>query len=184
MIGWLMRRSISAFERTWNYNAAYMRDVLDADPAALWTFSKVMGLSKYRKDVPTAAYYAAKIAGVMAEDCGACTQLNIDMAQKAGVDAASLRAMVTRDFAAMPPDAALAFRFAEATLQHAAEANSLREEIERRWGKRGLVSLAFAITSARIFPTLKYALGHGQACARLAIGGEPCTVAREASQPA
>ena len=41
MIKWLLRRRIGEFERTWNYDASYMREVLDADPSALMAFSKV-----------------------------------------------------------------------------------------------------------------------------------------------
>jgi hypothetical protein len=36
-----------------------------------------------------------------------------------------------------------------------------------------LVSLAFAITASRIYPTVKYALGHGKACMRVVVGGTP-----------
>jgi hypothetical protein len=75
-------------------------------------------------------------------------------------------------------------RFAEKTLRHAPEADDLREEVLRLWGRRGLVSLGFIITSARLFPTLKYALGHGHACRRLTIGGETRPVLREAAQAA
>ena len=35
------------------------------------------------------------------------------------------------------------------------------------------MSLAFAITAARIYPTVKYALGHGKACMRVVVGGKP-----------
>jgi hypothetical protein len=35
------------------------------------------------------------------------------------------------------------------------------------------VSLALAITAARIYPTVKYALGHGKACMRVVVGGTP-----------
>jgi hypothetical protein len=38
----------------------------------------------------------------MAEDCGPCTQLVIDMAQRKGVNPDILRAIVARDFTAMP----------------------------------------------------------------------------------
>jgi hypothetical protein len=184
MIRWVLRRQIAAFERTWNYDSSYMRDVLDADPGAIWTFSKVMGLSRYRKDVPLAAYYGAKITGTMVEDCGPCTQLTVDMAARAGVDAATLKAIVSGDLSAMPYDAALAVRFTRATLAHDPAADALREDVVGRWGKRGLISLAFAITSARMFPTLKYALGHGQACMRVTVSGEPHPVLREAGQAA
>jgi hypothetical protein len=184
MIRWILRRQIAVFEKAWNYDSSYMRDVLDADPRALWTFGKVMGLSQYQKDVPLAAYYAAKITGTMAEDCGPCTQLTVDMAARAGVAAPVLKAIVSGDLSAMPDDAALAVRFTRATLRHAPEADLFREEVVRRWGKRGLVSLGFAITASRIFPTLKYALGHGQACMRVTVGGEQRPVMHEARQAA
>jgi hypothetical protein len=184
MIKWFLRRRIAAFERTWNYDSSYVREVLDADPRALMTFAKVTGVSRYRQDVPPAAHFAAKIVGVMAEDCGPCTQLTIDMAQRAGVDPAILCAVVARDFAAMPYDVALAARFTEASLRHAPEAEDLRQEVVRRFGKRGLVSLAFAMVAARIFPTLKYALGYGRSCTRVTVGGEQRPVLRAMNRAA
>jgi len=179
MLKWFLRRQVAAFERTWNYDASYIREIIDVDPRAMMAFGKVQGLSRYRKDVPLAAYCAAGLIAVMAEDCGPCTQLGIDMAQRQGVDPAILRAIVARDYVAMPEDVALAARFTEATLHHAPEADDLREEILLRWGKRGLISLAFAMLSARTYPTLKYALGHGRACTRVVIGGETRPVLRD-----
>jgi hypothetical protein len=184
MIKWFLSRWISKFERTWNYDASYLRDVLDADPRALMAFGKVAALSNYRKDAPPAVYCAAGIAGTTAEDCGPCTQLVLDMAQRQGVDPEILRAIVARDFTAMPFEVALAARFAEASLHHAPEADDLRDEVLRRFGKRGLVSLAFAMTASRLYPTLKYALGHGRACTRLTIGGEARPVLRQLTKAA
>jgi hypothetical protein len=105
------------------------------------------------------------------------------MAQQGGVDPAVLRAIVTRDFAAMPEEVALAVRFTEATLARSAEADELREQVVRRFGQRGLISLGFAMLGARMYPTLKYALGYGRACTRLTIGGEVRPVLREVRQP-
>jgi hypothetical protein len=105
------------------------------------------------------------------------------MAEREGVDPVVLRAIVTRDFAAMPAEAVLALRFTEATLQHADEADELREEVVRQFGKRGLIALSFAMLAARMYPTLKYALGHGRACTRLAIGGETVPVLRDVTAP-
>jgi hypothetical protein len=184
MIKWFLRRWIDKFERTWNYDASYLRDILDADPRALLAFSKVAGMSNYRKDVPLAVYCAAGLVGAMSEDCGPCTQLGIDMAEREGVDPAILRAVVARDLRAMPEDVALAVRFAETCLRHAPEADDLREEVVRRFGKRGLISLAFAMTTTRLYPTLKYAMGHGRACTRVTIGGETRPVFREITRAA
>jgi hypothetical protein len=184
MMTWFLRRWIAKFGRTWNYDAGYLRDVLDADPRALMAFSKTAAIGNYHKDVPPAAYCAAGIVGTMSEDCGPCTQLVIDMAQRKGVDPAILRAVVARDLTAMPFEVALATRFAEASLNHAPEADDLRDEVVRRFGKRGLVSLAFAVTASRLYPTLKYALGHGRACTRVTVGGESRPVLRALTKAA
>lgn len=182
MLRWFLHRRIAAFERTWNYDASYIHELIDIDPRAVLAFGKLQAFSRYRQGVPPAVYSAAGIVAVMAEDCGPCTQLGIQMAEKGGVDPAVLRAVVTRDFKAMPAEVALAVRFTEATLRHAPEADELREEVVRQFGKRGLVALSFAMLSARTYPTLKYALGHGHACTRLAIGGEKVPVLRELTQ--
>src|SRR3974377_2298487 len=125
MISWFLRQRIDKFERNWNYDASYIREVLAADPRALMAFSKVQSIASYRKDVPPAAYCAAGIVSVMAEDCGPCTQLTIEMAQREGVDPAVLRAVVARDLTSIPYQVALAVRFAEASLIHAPEADHL-----------------------------------------------------------
>jgi hypothetical protein len=184
MLKWFLQRWVSKFERIWNYDATYLHELIEADPRAMTAFGKVQALTKYRKDVPPAVYCAAGLIAVMHEDCGPCTQLCIDMAQRDGIDPAILRAIVARDYAAMPYDVALATRFTEATLNRAPQADDLREEVVRQFGKRGLLSLAFAMISARLFPTLKYALGHGKACTRLTVGGETQPVLRQVTKAA
>jgi hypothetical protein len=184
MIRWFLRRQVAAFERTWSYDASYIREIIDADPRAAIAFGRAARIGRYRRDVPLAPHYAAGIVALMAEDCGPCTQLAIDMAEQDGVDPATLRAIVTRDLAAAPDDVALAVRFTEATLRRAPEADDLRDEVVRRWGPRGLISLAFAMQAARLYPTLKYALGHGKSCTRLSIGGEPWTRRSDMSRAA
>lgn len=172
MFRWFLHRQTARFERSWDYDAGYLHELIDTDPQAFLAFGKAQGIGRYRKDVPPAVWSAAGIVAVMSEDCGPCTQLGIDMAERGGVDPAVLRAIVARDFAAMPEEVALAVRFTEATLRHAPDADELREQLVRRFGRRGLVSLAFAILAGRMYPTVKYALGHGHACMRLTIGGE------------
>ncbi len=57
-----------------------------------------------------------------------------------------------------------------------AAADPLRDEILRRWGEKGLVAISLALTTARMYPTLKYALGHGRACSRVMVAGEAAPV--------
>ena len=173
MIRWALRKAIDTFERTWNYDASYMRDIIDASPRAAWLFSRVTALGRFRRDLPIEVWSAAGITAVRHEDCGPCTQLAVTMAERAGVSPAVLRALLADNPAAMPPDVALAWNFTRATLTHDASADGYRETIVKRWGPRALVSLAFAVTAARIYPTVKYALGHGKACMRVVVDGTP-----------
>jgi hypothetical protein len=98
------------------------------------------------------------------------------MAEAAGVDAAVLRAVLQRDVDALPEDAKLAYTFAEGTLAHDPSADALRARIVAKWGKRALISLAFAMAAAQVYPVLKYALGHGHACVRVQVGGNDMPV--------
>jgi hypothetical protein len=115
---------------------------------------------------------------VRQEDCGPCTQLGVAMAERAGVDPKVLRAVLTDNPDAMPPEVALTWRFARATLAHDPAADELRNTIVKRWGPDAVVSLAFAMVGARIYPTVKYAMGHGKACTRVVVGGAPVTFDR------
>ena len=173
MIRWALRKAIGKFEREWNYDAGYMRDIINASPRAAWLFSRATALGRFRQDIPLEVWCAAGITAVRNEDCGPCTQLGVMMAERAGVSPATLRAVLADDPGAMPPDVALAWRFTRATLRRDAVADEYRDEIVRRWGRRALVSLAFAITAARLYPTVKYALGHGKACMRVVVSGTP-----------
>jgi hypothetical protein len=170
---WALRKAIDRFERTWNYDASYMRDMIDASPRAAWLFARATAIGKFRGDLPVDAWCAAGITAVRHEDCGPCTQLAVAMAERAGVSPAVLRAVLADHPDAMPPDVALVWNFTRATLAHDAAADAYREAIEQRWGRRALVSVAFAITAARMYPTVKYALGHGHACMRVVVAGTP-----------
>jgi len=173
MIRWIMRKKIEWFERDWNYDASYMRDIIDVSPRAAWLFSRVTALGRFRQDVPVDAWFAAGITAVRLEDCGPCTQLAVAMAERAGVGSEVLRAVLADDPDAMPRDVALAWRFTRATLAHDPAADDYREVVAELWGRRAVVSLAFAITAARMYPTIKYVLGHGRACMRVVVGGTP-----------
>lgn len=181
---WMLRRWLARFEKEWNYDAGYMRDLIDASPRAAWMFGRATSIGQFRQDVPIEASFAAGITAVRHEDCGPCTQLAVSMAERAGVSAATLRALLADDPDHMSPDAALAWRFTRATLAHDPAADDYREIIVDRWGRRALISLAFSMTAARMYPTVKYALGHGKACMRVFVDGKPVAMDHGRARPA
>jgi hypothetical protein len=177
MLKAMLTRYLDRFERQWGYDAGYMRDVLAVSPASLLKFALGTRAADL-KAAPPAALAAAQFAGLLSEDCGPCTQLGADMAAAAGMPAQTIRAILAGDEAGMGEDAALAWRFARASLARDMETcDPLRDEIVRRWGQRGLVAIGLSLTAARMYPTLKYALGHGKACSRIVVDGVAAPVA-------
>ena len=181
MIKLIFRRALGRFERDWKYDASYLRDIIDASPRAAWLFSRAASLGQFRRDIPLEPWFAAGITAVRHEDCGPCTQLAVMMAERAGVNPSVLRTVLADHPEAMPPDVALVWKFTRATLAHDDAADRYRDAIVKRWGRPALVSLAFAITAGRIYPTVKYALGHGKACVRIVVGGAAMAVDRDRS---
>ena len=167
-----LARWIDGFEKTFNYDASYMRHVLRVSPGSLMKFA----LGTRAPDVkaaPHEAMIAAGLVGTLSEDCGPCVQVAVDIATANGVDPTVLRGVLAGDETAMGETAALAYRFARATLARDMEAcDPLRDEIVRRWGDKALVAISLAIVASRMYPTLKYALGYGKTCSRVTVGGE------------
>jgi len=174
----LDRFAIRPFERAFNYDAGYMRDVLAASPASFLRFSMLSGLVQ-RRAAPAEALAAAGIAATLREDCGPCTQIGVDIAERSGVRAEVLKAILAGDTRAMGETAALAWRFANASIDRdMTVADPLRDEILRRWGQKALVAVSLSIVTGRMYPTLKYALGHGKTCSRIVVGGQAAPVER------
>jgi len=172
MIRMMLARWIDGFEKSFGYDASYMRHVLRVSPASLVKFMLGTRAADV-KAAPHEALIAAGLVGTLSEDCGPCTQVSVDIATANGVDPKVLRAILAGDEAAMGEAAALAYRFAKASLARDMEAcDPLRDEIVRRWGDKGLVAIGLALVGARMYPTLKYALGYGKACSKVTVAGE------------
>jgi hypothetical protein len=168
----IVRGRLAAFERDFHYDTTYIADVADASVPAFFKFGLFNAFAGHRESVPRDAFFAARIAATLAEDCGPCTQLVVDMASAEAMPAPVLRAIVAGDEDAMSADARLGYRFARAVLRRdLGAADEQRETVLSTWGPKGLVTLAFAVASSRVFPALKYALGHARACSRVRIDG-------------
>ena len=173
MLKQLAKSQLDKFEREWDYDVTYLREVLDA--GGLDALSPMMGLEKigkYQRDIPNAPYHAARITAALAGDCGPCAQLTVRMAERAGVGAEVIRAVLRDDRGAMPEDVRLCYDLAQATIaRDPREGDTIRDEIRKRWGQRALISLAYAIAGAGFYPAFKYTLGHGHHCQRIEVKG-------------
>lgn len=170
MMRFLANRILDAFARRHDYDVAYMRALLDASPSAFRKFGKVSALSGHREVVPVEASHAARLVGVLAEDCGPCTQLVVGMARGEGVPDEQIVAVLSGNEAAMAGPVALAFRFARAMIENAPELGELRDGVRQQWGDKGVIDLTFAAQMTRIYPMVKAGLGFAANCRQVTVG--------------
>ena len=166
----VLRGQVSQFEAQFDYDAAYMHEMLDDAPEVFLRFGQLAAMATYRESIPAPVWHAAKITAAISEDCGPCTQLAVTMAANEGVPEDQLNALVCADEGAMNDDVRLGFAYASNVINHSAVAAEYIEAIENRWGRRAIFCLAMAIAVARVFPMVKYGVGHGQTCMRVSVG--------------
>lgn len=180
---WILRL-LNAFERKWRYSMDSWRHLLSLSPAALMDFRKAAVLAHQRRGVAPAPWFTAKIVAARGEDCGPCVQLSVDMALAAGVEAALLRAVLADDgeqLARLDPASHAAWAFGRAWAAGEPEATlaPLREAILAALGAQGMASVVLAMLGVRLFPQLKRALGHAEACQRIRVDGHDLMMAHD-----
>ncbi len=169
MIKNILNNMLLSMQKKYNYDVRYLQDVLNS---GVGTFFKYMGfqtMASHKKGLPLEILFAAKLRTILWDDCGPCTQLVVDLALESGVKPDIIRGIIEGNLADLPEEVALVTRFTEFVLSHHPEADDLREEILPRWGHDGLVTIGFAISSMRVYPALKYAMGYGKACQKVLI---------------
>jgi hypothetical protein len=172
MIGFLARRLIAVMEKRLNSDLSYMRALNLASPGGFDKFLKATALSRHREIVPPAASHAAQLTAMNFEGCGTCLQIAIDQARAAGMVDGVIKAVLGGKPDAMPPDAALAYRFARSILTRAADLDEIRLAVRERWGEKGVVDLTMATQGSRLYPMIKLGLGFAASCQQVRIGAE------------
>jgi hypothetical protein len=111
----------------------------------------------------------AALGAVMAEDCGDCVQIYVNLAIKAGVDKAIVKAALDNHLSDLPTDLKLGFCFGRVVSQNDPMLLEKGAALEARFGRKALVDLSLVIAMARFYPTVKRALGHSRTCAEARV---------------
>lgn len=176
MFKWFVKKQLEKFGRRWGYDTTYVQEIVnEAGIGAVMPMQALGKLGTYRH-APVDAYYGAALTAGKAADCGPCLQLGVSMAQAAGVAPQTIRAILEADYSRLSRETLLGVELALGTIARDASGDEARVEILRRWGRAGLVSLAYAIVGAQSFPAFKYAIGRGRACMRVRVGEENVTI--------
>jgi hypothetical protein len=177
----IARRMLRGFSKRYSYDTSYIEMVLRESPSAFFQLAPLMKASAHREVIPVEASYAAKITGALAEDCGPCTQLSVDMALEAGMAKDQIEAVLRRDMKAMTPAVLLGFQFADAVVHRSMEDEICRDAVRARWGEKGVIDLTMALQMGRLYPMLKLALGYAKECRRVTVAGDLIDVIKQAA---
>jgi len=172
---------LRAYSKRYGYDTSYLEMMLEQSPRAFFKFASVAKAAAHRELIPVEMSFAAKLAGAMAEDCGPCTQLCVDMALEAGMAKDQIEAVLRRDVRAMTASVALAFEFADAVAHHSPEDEAYRQAVRVRWGEKGVIDLTMALQIGRLFPMIKLALGYAKECRRVIVAGDQVDVIKQAA---
>ena len=181
MRSWIARRMLRATSKRYGYDTSYLEMMLTESPSAFFKFASLMKAAAHREVVPVDASFAAKLIGALAEDCGPCTQLCVDMALGAGMSRDQIEAVLRRDTSAMNDATILGFRFADAVARRSADDDEHRDAVRARWGEKGVIDLTLALQIGRMFPMVKAGLGYAKECRRVSVDGHDVDVIKQAA---
>ena len=177
----IARRMLRGFSKRYGYDTGYVEMVLKESPAAFFKLAPLMKASAHREVVPVETSFAANITGALAEDCGPCTQLCVDMALEAGMAKDQIEAVLRRDVTAMTPAVALGFQFADAIVRRSPDDDKYRNAVRARWGEKGVIDLTMGLQLGRMYPMIKLALGYAKECRRVSVAGHQVDVIKQAA---
>jgi len=181
MRSWIARRMLRATSKRYGYDTSYLEMMLKESPSAFFKFAPVMKAAGHREVVPVDASFAAKLVGALAEDCGPCTQLVVDMALEAGMPKDQIEAVLRRDPRAMNDATVLGYRFGDAVVRRSQDDGEYRDAVRAEWGEKGVIDLTLALQMGRMFPMVKAGLGYAKECRRVTVDGHNVDVIKQAA---
>ncbi len=140
----------------------YVRQIAKTDFGLLMRYNRLFGFLDPNRHAPKDAYHVARIRGALAADCGACVEVEVNLARQSGMDEATIDRALTGQH--LTPDLQWVCRLADATVRDRTDDTEAREAVRAAYGDPGLIELAYAMNGAAILPGIKRAMGYATAC--------------------
>lgn len=169
MLQTLLMKKLDSVERELGASVDYLRHILRISRRAFFAFARFIPLARYRHVLPPDPCHVARLVATRDEDCGSCVQIAVNLARKDGMSADLIAAVLERRPEDLPGPLADVYRFTEAVVEATGQDEAYRDRLRARYGEEGLVELAFAMATCRVFPITKRALGYAASCAQVEI---------------
>jgi len=156
-------------EKTLGVTLDYQRDMAAASPGSALRLQEIARLARDGQAVPEPVALMAALGATLAEDCGDCVQIYVNLAAKAGIEHRFIKSALEHRLADLPTDLKLGLCFGRVVAENDPMLLEKGAALEARFGRKALVDLAMIVALARVFPTVKRALGHSRSCAEAKI---------------
>jgi AhpD family alkylhydroperoxidase len=161
----LVQRELRRAEQARGVPLDYVKYIVGSSWTGFRRFMKFVSISNARTMLPKESYHVLRLAVTQLEDCGSCLQVEINDAKKAGLDDATIEAVLKGRRESLADEQREVFDFAQA-LHKGEDLSPLRAQLKARYGDQGLVDVALVVAVCRVFPTIKRVLGFsGSDCA-------------------
>lgn len=154
---------IDSFENHYAYDCTYIRQLSDNSNEAYKAFVEFLPMGQVGSSLEKEVLWTAKISAMLTEDCGACVQLNINMALEAGLSKELVQKIVL-NADTLNDDLHRVFDFAKAIASNQSDHEEKQKKILELLKPEQLAELSVAIASTKVYPTIKRALGQFKSC--------------------
>lgn len=160
---------LEGFEAHFNYDTSYMKEMLLSNPSAFEKFENFLPMASFVNKALVDDIYLVKIATMKNEDCGACLQLNVDMAIEAGASKEMIKEVVFNEGKNLSEDLKELYSFTLLVANNKIVTQDLYDKIQKKYAKEVLVEFSLAIASAKVFPAVKRVLNDIKSCSVIQI---------------
>lgn len=160
---------LEGFQSHYDYDTTYMKEMLSENPKAFETFEGFLPMASFKDKTPNEVLYVVKLTSMKNEDCGACLQLNVDMAVEAGVPKDIIKEVVFNEGKDLSLELKEVYDFTLAVANNETIDDVLSAKINEMYSKDIMTEIALAIASTKIFPTIKRVLNDFHSCSVIQI---------------
>ncbi len=155
---------LEGFQSHYDYDTTYMKEMLKVNPKAYQTFEAFLPMASFKDKAPADVIFVAKITSMKNEDCGACLQLNVDMAVEAEVDKDIIKEVLFNEGKDLSDELKDMYDFTLAVGNKQSVDSNLYDRINKRYSQDIMTEIALAIASTKVFPTVKRVLNDFHSC--------------------
>lgn len=161
-------QEIRDFSTHYQYDNTFEEELLEHSAEGYKKFADFKPMAGHLEKLDMASFWIVKLAAMQVEDCGHCLQLNVRMALEYGVSKELVESALNGG-SGLPEELFELHQFAVSVAAQKNPEDELMESIQKRFDKGALLEIGLAIASAKVFPTIKRALGYTRSCSLITV---------------